>query len=415
MVATRAARARRPSVAALRALALGALGVASCGGTDLGKSPRKNVAMRDPVVEQPVSVDDAPAQGSPRSTSPWLRTRGAKLVNANGETVRLTGASWFGAETTTFCPHGLWARTLDQILDDIQALGYNTLRIPFASQLLDVGSVTSSINFDVNPKLKGKKPIEVLDAVIAGAGERGMRVILDRHRPDGGGQSALWYTPDYPEQRWIDDWKALAKRYLADHTVIGFDLHNEPYNPATWGDGDQAHDWRLAAERAGAAIQSVNPELLIIVEGVETVDGKGGWWGGNLRAAKRAPVRLPVPDHLVYSTHEYPASISPMQWLSAPDFPANMPGVWDETFGYLVNEDVAPVWIGELGTRYEAAGDKKWLDAFVPYIQQKQMSFSWWCINPDSPETGGTLLDDWHTPHAEKKAILTPMLAPLLK
>jgi endoglucanase len=391
-----------------------ALGAASCDGIDLGRAHRTNVPLRDPTVDAPVAAADAPAKDSPRSTSPWLHTSGAKVVDANGAPVRLTGASWFGAETTTFVPHGLWARPMTDILDDIKALGYNVLRIPFATQMLDVGSVTSGIDFTKNPSLKGKKPIEVLDAVIAAVGERGMRVILDRHRPDGNDQSPLWYTSTYSEERWIDDWKTLAKRYLADHTVIGFDLHNEPHGAATWGDGDMAHDWRLAAERCGAAVQGVNPELLIIVEGVEIADGVDGWWGGNLRNARTAPVRLPVPNHLVYSTHEYPASISAMPWLSAPDFPSNMPGVWDGMFGYLVKENIAPVWIGELGTKYQTDGDKKWLDTFVPYIEANEMSFAWWCINPDSPETGGTLLDDWHTADAQKKGILAPMLAPPL-
>ena len=40
--------------------------------------------------------------------------------------------------------------------------------------------------------------------------------------------------------------------------VIGADLHNEPHSPACWGCGDPNTDWRLAAERAGNAILSVN-------------------------------------------------------------------------------------------------------------------------------------------------------------
>jgi endoglucanase len=79
----------------------------------------------------------------------------------------------------------------------------------------------------------------------------------------------LWYTGQYPEQRWIDDWRMLAQRYRNNPTVVGADLHNEPHTPACWGCGDQTRDWRLAAERAGNAIQAVNPDWLIIVEGVD--------------------------------------------------------------------------------------------------------------------------------------------------
>jgi aryl-phospho-beta-D-glucosidase BglC (GH1 family) len=51
----------------------------------------------------------------------------------------------------------------------------------------------------------------------------------------------------------------LAQRYANNSTVIGADLHNEPHGSACWGCGDNATDWRLAAERAGNAIHTVNP------------------------------------------------------------------------------------------------------------------------------------------------------------
>lgn len=393
-----------------------ALAATACTWIDAGDSPRSNVARSNapPAPAPPTATTEPPPAPIPPVSSRWLHTKGAKIVDANGNAVRLTGLSWFGFETETFAPHGLWVRSLDAILDTVKALGYNMLRIPFASQMFDASSVSTGIDFARNPDLRGKKPIEILDAVIAGASKRGIRVVLDRHRPDGSAQSALWYTAAYPEQRWLDDWKMLASRYAEDPTVIGFDLHNEPHGAATWGSDDTATDWRLAAERAGAAIQAINPELLIIVEGIEHVDGKGGWWGGNLRAAGRAPVRLPVRDHVVYSPHEYPASVSPMPWLSAPDFPNNLPSVWDETFGYLVKQDIAPVWIGELGTRYEAAGDKEWLAALASYISTTEMSFAFWCLNPNSPETGGILADDWQTPMTQKHAAIAPLLAPAL-
>jgi len=394
------------------------LSLFACDAIDLDAARRTNVRAGERVteateapVDTPAVETPAPAPGAP---SRWLHTRGAKIVDASGAAVRLTGISWFGFETSVFAPHGLWMRPLDAILDDVAALGYNMLRIPFASQMLDAGITPSGIDFTQNPALRGKRPIEILDALIAGAGARGLRIVLDRHRPDAQAQSALWYTAAYSEERWIDDWKMLALRYAKDPTVVGFDLHNEPHGAATWGSGVLATDWRLAAERAGAAVQAVNPELLVFVEGIETVDGNGTWWGGNLRAAKQSPVRLPIADHVVYSPHEYPASVAPQPWLSAPDFPSNLPAVWDETWGYLVAENIAPVWIGELGTKYETAGDKAWLGALASYIARTEMSFAFWCLNPDS-STGGILQGDWRTTESSKQAMVTPILAQLLR
>jgi endoglucanase len=170
--------------------------------------------------------------------------------------------------------------------------------------MLDAGSTPNGIDFGQNPDLRGLSAFEVLDRLVAGARTRGLRIILDRHRPDANAQSALWYTGAYDEARWIRDWITLARRYRDDPTVIGVDLHNEPHGAATWGDGNMATDWRLAAERAGNAVLAVNPDLLIVVEGIERYAGTSYWWGGNLRGARTAPVRLPVPGRVVYSPHD---------------------------------------------------------------------------------------------------------------
>src|SRR5262249_24859050 len=155
----------------------------------------------------------------------------------------------------------------------------------------------------------------------------------DRHRPDAYAQSDLWYTAQYSEARWIADWQRLATRYAGNGTVVGCDLHNEPRGAATWGDGNAATDWRLAAERAGDAILSVNPDLLIIVEGVQYVGGSGYWWGGNLRGIAGAPVRLRLPDRVVYSPHDYPPSVNWQPWFNDASYPSNLPSVWDDNWG----------------------------------------------------------------------------------
>jgi endoglucanase len=349
----------------------------------------------------------------PGGTSGWLHTSGSQIVDEQGRPVRLTGLSWFGLETANYAPHGLWSRSMSSMLDQIQSLGYNTIRVPFSNQLFDAGSTPNSIDASQNPDLVGKSGLEILDALVAGARARHLRIILDRHRPDSGGQSALWYTPQYSEQRWIDDWKMLATRYANDPTVVGVDLHNEPHDPASWGDGNNATDWRLAAERAGNAILAINPHLLIIVEGIQTAGGSTYWWGGNLKNAGAFPVELSVPNQLVYSPHDYPATVFAQTWFSAPDYPANLSGVWDEHWGYLATQGVAPIWVGEFGTKNATASDQQWFATMAKYLGTNQLSFAFWCWNPDSGDTGGILQDDWQTVNSDKQKVLQPLLAPL--
>ena len=192
-----------------------------------------------------------------------------------------------------------------------------------------------------------------MDAVVASAKAHGLKIILDRHRPDSAAQSELWYTSRYSEQRWIADWTMLAKRYAKDPTVVGADLHNEPHGAACWGCGDPKRDWAAAATRAGNAVLAVNPKLLIIVEGVEKQQSSTTWWGGGLADAKKHPVTLKVAHRLVYSTHDYPASVFAQPWFAAKTYPRNLPAVWKASWGYLQESGTTPVLLGEFGTKLQ--------------------------------------------------------------
>ncbi len=371
----------------------------------------------------------SPAAAAPETTAAagtgtgFWHAAGAQLVDATGAPVRMTGINWFGAETGNYSPHGLWSRNYKDMLDQMAGLGYNTLRLPYSNQLFDAGSKPVSIDAVQNPDLQGLSGLQVLDKIVAYAGAKGMRVLLDRHRPDSGAQSPLWYTSAYPESRWISDWTMLARHYQGNPTVIGADLHNEPHaiqggGGACWGCGDTATDWRLAAERAGNAVLAANPDWLVVVEGVDCVSGTGdpqcGWWGGNLSGAKQFPVRLSKPDKLVYSAHEYATSVFAQTWFSDPAFPANLPALWDHFFGYLQKQNIAPVLLGEFGSTLADPRDKVWLQELMKYAGAgpSGMNFTYWSWNPNSGDTGGILNDDWTTVNQAKQAILQPYLIP---
>ncbi|MEU6416705.1 cellulase family glycosylhydrolase [Streptomyces spiralis] len=366
----------------------------------------------------PTAAHAADATTAAAGAGYW-HTSGRQILDAAGNPVRIAGINWFGFETGNHVAHGLWSRDYKSMIDQMKSLGYNTIRLPYSDDIFKAGTTADSINFNgMNTDLQGLTPLQIMDKIVAYAGHDGLKVILDRHRPDSGGQSALWYTSAVPESTWIADLKALATRYKGQDTVIGIDLHNEPHDPACWGCGDQSTDWRLAAERAGNAVLSVNPDLLIFVEGIQTFNGVSGWWGGNLMGAGQYPVRLDVADRLVYSAHDYATSVAQQSWFSDPSFPANMPGIWDKYWGYLFKQNIAPVWVGEFGTTLQSTVDQKWLSALVSYLRPTSTygadSFQWtfWSWNPDSGDTGGILKDDWQTVDTVKDGYLASIKAP---
>jgi endoglucanase len=362
-----------------------------------------------PVISMTAKPTPAAAAGAG-----YWHTNGRQLLDANNQPVRMTGINWFGLETANYTPHGLWARGYKDMLDQMKSLKYNTIRLPFSNQLFDPGSTPNSIRFDLNPDLQGLSGVQIMDKIIDYAGQIGMKVLLDRHRPDSGGQSALWYTAQFPESRWISDWQMLARRYNGNTTVIGADLHNEPHGPqgSTWGTGSMTTDWRLAAERAGNAILAINSSWLIVVEGIDSFNGDGYWWGGNLQGAAQFPVRLNVANRLVYSAHDYATSVFPQPWFSDPSFPNNLPGIWNRMWGFLVQNNVAPVLLGEFGTTLADPRDETWLRALMNYLGtgSNGISFTFWSWNPNSGDTGGILNDDWTTVNTRKQNILNPFL-----
>ena len=138
------------------------------------------------------------------------------------------------------------------------------------------------------------------------------------------------------------------------------------------------------------------------------------WWGGNLSQAGQFPVRLNVANRLVYSAHDYGISVYRQTWFKAPDFPNNLPAVWDHYWGYLDKQNIAPILVGEFGTTLPNPLDKQWLKKLMAYIGTgvNGMSFTYWSWNPDSGDTGGIALDDWTTINQEKQGILQPYLIP---
>jgi len=349
----------------------------------------------------------------------YWHTSGREILDSDNQPVRIAGVNWFGFETSNDVVHGLWSRDYKSMMDQMKSLGYNTIRLPYSDDILKPGTMPNSINFyQMNTDLQGLTSLQVMDKIVNYAGSIGLKVILDRHRPDASQQTALWYTAAVPESTWINDLTALATRYQGNSAVVGIDLHNEPHDPACWGCGDTTIDWRLAAERGGNAVLAANPHLLIFVEGVQTFNGSSYWWGGNLQGAAQYPVRLNVPNQLVYSAHDYATSVASQPWFTDPSFPSNMAGIWDKNWGYLFNSNTAPVWVGEFGTTLASATDQTWLKTLVAYLRPTSTyggdSYQWtfWSWNPDSGDTGGILKDDWQSVDTVKDGYLTSIKAP---
>jgi endoglucanase len=333
---------------------------------------------------------------SSAQTGYW-RTSGASIVDSNNNPVRIAGINWYGFETTDQVVHGLWAQDYRAILNTIKSNGYNVVRLPFSNQMVEQPIVPGNISYNnstgaINSDLRSLNALQIMDRVIAYAGQIGLRVILDNHRSNAGNsaqESGLWYTNEYPESAWIQDWTRLAQRYLNNPTVVGVDLRNEPHNSACWGCGS-ANDWRLAAQRAGNAVLGVNPNLLIVVEGIGCHNGSCTWWGGNLEGARDFPVVLNTPNRLVYSPHDYGPDLYVQQWFNGSTSYASLVSVWTKSWAYLSLNGIAPVWVGEFGTgnsnadvQNTAPGSQgQWFQSIIRFLRENHaLGWTYWALN----------------------------------
>ncbi len=332
----------------------------------------------------------------------YWHTSGSQVLDSNSQPVRIAGVNWYGFETTDEVAHGLWAQDYHTILNTIKSNGYNVIRMPFSNQMVESPIVPTNISYNgssgaINTDLRGLNSLQIMDKIVAYAGQIGLRIILDNHRSEAGNSAesnGLWYTTAYPETAWINDWKALATRYLNNATVIGMDLRNEPHNDTSggscWGCGTTLYDWRLAAERGGNAVLAINPSLLIFVEGTDCYQGDCDWWGGNLEGAQSAPVVLNVTGRLVYSAHDYGPNLYQQSWFNSSTTYSSLVTVWTKFWGYLSLDGIAPVWVGEFGTtnntsdiQSSVAGSQgQWFQSMVSFLQSHpQLQWTYWALN----------------------------------
>ncbi len=295
-----------------------------------------------------------------------------------------------------------------------------------------------------------KNSMEIFDIIMQKCKKYGIKAFIDIHSPDAnnsGHNYEIWYgLAGVTTDVWIESLVWLADKYKNDDTLIGYDLKNEPHgkrgytgdscpdNIAKWDGSTDENNWAYAATKCANAILDVNPNALIFIEGVEqypktdkgfTYDTPdiwdapadkspwyGAWWGGNLRGVRDFPV---VPDsgtsQIVYSPHDYGPSVYAQTWFDK-DFTTQtlLDDYWYDTWAYIVEEDIAPLLIGEWGGHMDGGKNQKWMELLRDYMIEHHISHTFWCLNPNSGDTGGLLGVDFKTWDDEKYGLFEPSL-----
>jgi aryl-phospho-beta-D-glucosidase BglC (GH1 family) len=295
-----------------------------------------------------------------------------------------------------------------------------------------------------------KNSMEIFDIIMQKCKKYGIKAFIDIHSPDAnnsGHNYELWYgLAGITTDLWIETLVWLADKYKNDDTLIGYDLKNEPHGKrgytgdscpdtiAKWDDSTDENNWKHAAETCANAILEVNPNALIIIEGVEqypktdkgfTYDTPdiwdapadkspwyGAWWGGNLRGVKDYPVTpTSGTSQIIYSPHDYGKSVYAQTWFEK-DFTTQtlLDDYWYDTWAYINDQDIAPLLIGEWGGHMDGAENQKWMELLRDYMINNHINHTFWCLNPNSGDTGGLLGNDFKTWDDEKYGLFEPSL-----
>ena len=373
-------------------------------------------------------------------TADWLHTRGNQIVDEAGNPVWLTGTNWFGFNATERVFHGLWSANMTEVTKSMADRGINIVRVPISAQLLlewkaGQATVSSGVNTYANPELAGKTTLQVFDAFLALCERFGIKVMLDVHSAEADNSGHIypvWWKGSITSEQFYQAWEWVATRYRSNDTLVAMDVKNEPHGKAgetpraKWDSSTDQDNFKAACETAGRRILAINPNVLILCEGIEIYPKDGAnwssaagtdyystWWGGNLRGAAAHPVNLGAnADQLVYSPHDYGPLVFNQPWFDKPFDKASLTAeVWTPNWLYLHDGNTAPLLIGEWGGRLgQDPRQDKWMTALRDLIVEKRLHQTFWVLNPNSGDTGGLLLDDWKTWDEQKYALLKPAL-----
>lgn len=366
------------------------------------------------------------------STDDWLSVKGNKIVDKDGKEVWLTGCNWFGYNTGTNTFDGLWACDLNTSIAEIANHGFNLLRVPISSELIKNWSNGSypqaNFNQATNSYLVGMNSLEIFDYVVGQCRANGLKIMIDIHCANTdsmGHMKALWTDSNITEKDYLDTLAWMAARYKNDDTIIAFDLENEPHGKpnesprAKWDNSKDSDNWKYIAEKAANAVLKQNPNVLVMVEGIECYpkdikkngnfkstdsgDYYFNWWGGNLRGVKDNPVNLGKHQNkLVYSPHDYGPAVYKQPWFgSGYNYNSLYKDCWRDNWFYIQEEGIAPLLIGEWGG-FMTEPNLTWMKHLRRFIKENKINHTFWCFNANSGDTGGLVKDDFVTWDTEK-------------
>lgn len=228
----------------------------------------------------------------------FVHADGTKLIGADGEEFQIKGIAfgnsvWDNPSVPNTSHHD------EKAYRDIADMGFNCVRF-----YLNYGIFED----DKNPYHYKKAGFDRIDTNIKWAKKYGIKLILNMHVPQGGYQSVgngteLW-TNKSDRDRLTALWKAIAKRYANEPTVIGYGLVNEPVVPMQETFEKTFEQYDSLMKRMAGEIRKVSPYQVIFIEGVGSAVKEDGERVYDLFTPETCFAKID-DSNIAYEFHDY--------------------------------------------------------------------------------------------------------------
>ncbi len=266
---------------------------------------------------------------------------------------------------------GDWGVRAEPFLIEAAASRFQTVRLPV--RWSNHAAPTADATID---EAFARRVDEVVDALLA----RGVWVILDMHHYSQAFGDPLHprefaVAPQVVDERLVNLWTQVARRYQDRSPRLLFELLNEPHRRL------EGEAWNLLAARALAAVRATNPTRVVMI-------GPGEW--NHPRALPQ--LRLPADRHLIAAVHTYDPFGFTHQGVTwrTPVLPAGVPCCDERQRQEVVSALEAaaqwnraqgvPVHLGEFGAHVAADMDSR--VAYARLVrgeaERRAIGWAWW-------------------------------------
>ncbi|HWQ90199.1 MAG TPA: cellulase family glycosylhydrolase [Clostridia bacterium] len=228
--------------------------------------------------------------------------------------------------------------------------------------------------------------LQQIDRVLAWCEKYRVLAVVDLHSPPGGQAFSAGYvtargrifTDPAAQDKFVEVWQKITRRYKGRQVIWGFDLVNEPDDTMVTED---CLDWNELAEKTARAVRAIDPDRTLIIE--------PNAWGGPQGLAAFRPLSVPrvVYSFHFYNPHQfthqgihnnpggiaYPGTVGGQRW-DRDALEKSMQPAFDFTAKYRVH-----LYVGEFSAIRNAPGDSaaRYLEDVIALLEKHGCDWSY--------------------------------------